>query len=101
MGEPMSAVPGSGAGRQSVSDALAGLLAALSMLLSFIAIGFGMILQIEPRPARLAPVAIVVALVAARMSVRYQRLAFAAAVFGMVAWVVGLTLAVITHHALI
>jgi hypothetical protein len=97
----MSVVPGSGEGRQSISDVLAGLLSAGSMLLSFIAIGFGLILQVEPRPARLAPVAIVVALVAARMSVRYQKLAFSAAVGGMVAWVVGLTLAVITHHPLI
>ena len=97
----MSAVPRPGERRQSISDVLAGLLAAGSMLLSFIAIGFGLILQVEPRPARLAPVAIVVALVAARMSVRHQKLGFAAAVVGMVAWVVGLSLAVITHHALI
>jgi len=97
----VSAVPGAGEGRQSVGDVLAGLLAAASMLLSFIAIGFGLILQVEPRPARLAPVAIVMALVAARMSARYQRLALAAAAVGMVAWVVGLSLAVITHHPLI
>jgi hypothetical protein len=97
----MSALPSSNQGRQSTADVLAGLLSAGSLLLSFVAIGFGLILQVEPRPARLAPVAIVIALVAARMSVRYQRLAFAAAVAGMIAWVVGLSLAVITHHPLI
>ena len=35
------------------------------------------------------------------MSVRYQKLAFAAIVTGMISWVVGLTLALITHHPLI
>ena len=97
----MSSVPGSGEQRYTVTDVLAGLLAAGSLLLSFIAIGFGLILQVEPRPARLAPVALVLALVAGRMSVRYERLAFAALVTGMVGWVVGLTLAVITHHPVI
>jgi hypothetical protein len=97
----MTSVPGSGEQRYTVADVIAGLLAACSLLLSFIAIGFGLILQVEPRPARLAPVALILALVGGRMSVRYQRLAFAAALTGMVAWVVGLTLAVITHHALI
>ena len=97
----MSSVPGSGEQRYSITDVLAGLLAAASLLLSFIAIGFGLILQVEPRPARLVPVALILALIAGRMSVRYHRLAFAAAITGMVSWVVGLTLAVITHHPLI
>jgi hypothetical protein len=97
----MSSVPGSDEQRSTITDVIAGLLAAGSLLLSFIAIGFGLILQVEPRPARLVPVALVLALVGGRMSVRYQRLAFAAVIVGMVSWVVGLTLAVITHHALI
>ena len=97
----MSSVPGSDEQRYTITDVIAGLLAAGSLLLSFIAIGFGLILQVEPRPARLVPVALVLALVAGRMSVRYHRLAFAAVIVGMVSWVVGLTLAVITHHALI
>ena len=97
----MSSVPGSSDRPNTVADVIAGLLAAGSLLLSFIAVGFGLILQVEPRPARLAPVALVLALVAGRMSVRHQRLAFGAVLFGMVAWVVGLTLAVITHHPLI
>ena len=97
----MSAVPEPGEHRQTVADVLAGLMAAGSILLSLIASGFGLILQVESRPARLAPVAIVVALVAGRMSARHQRLALAAAVAGMIGWVVGLTLAVVTHHPLI
>ena len=97
----MSSVPESSEQRYTITDVIAGLLAAGSMLLSFIAIGFGLILQVEPRPARLVPVALVLALVAGRMSVRYQKLAFAAIVTGMISWVVGLTLAIITHHPLI
>ena len=97
----MSAVPESGGHRHTIADVIAGLMSAGSILLSFIAAGFGLILQVEPRPARLAPAAIVLALVAGRMSVRQQRLALAAAVAGMFGWVVGLTLAVITHHPLI
>ena len=97
----MSSVPESSEQRYTITDVIAGLLAAGSMLLSFIAIGFGLILQVEPRPARLVPVALVLALVAGRMSVRYQKLAFAAIVTGMICWVVGMTLAIITHHPLI
>ena len=51
----MSSVPGSGEQRYTITDVIAGLLAAASLLLSFIAIGFGLILQVEPRPARLTP----------------------------------------------
>ncbi|HXY16819.1 MAG TPA: hypothetical protein VEH79_01465 [Gaiellaceae bacterium] len=97
----MSSVPEPRQDRSTVADAIAGLLAAGSIFLSFIAMGFGLILQVESRPARLAPVAIIAALVAGRMSVRYSRLAFVAVVVGMVAWVVGMALAVITHHPLI
>ena len=97
----MSSVPGAGEQRHTITDVVAGLLAAGSLLLSFIAVGFGLILQVEPRPARLVPVALVLALVAGRMSVRHEKLAFAAVITGMISWVVGLTLAIITHHPLI
>ena len=97
----MSSVPESSHDRQSVADIIAGLLATGSIFLSCIAMGFGLILQVEARPARLSPVAIVAALVASRMSVRYQRLSFAAVVVGIVGWVVGMTVAVVTHHPLI
>ncbi len=97
---PVSSIPESSQ-RYSVTDVIAGLMAAGSILLSFIATGFGVILTIEPRPARLAPVAAIVALVAGRMSVRYQRLALAAVFVSMVAFVVGMSLAVITKHPII
>ena len=54
----MSSIPESD-DRFTVTDAIAGLMAAGSILLSFIAAGFGLILEVDPRPARLAPVAVV------------------------------------------
>ena len=96
----MSSLPES-ADRFTVTDAMAGLLAASSILLSFIAAGFGLILEVEPRPARLAPVAVIVALVAGRMSMRFQRLAFYAVIAAMIGWTLGMTLAVITENPII
>jgi ABC-type Mn2+/Zn2+ transport system permease subunit len=74
-------------------DAVAGVLAAASIALSLVALA--------DRPGRLVPIAIVVAIVAARMSARFERLAFAAVVIGMIAFVVGMTIAVITENTLI
>jgi hypothetical protein len=85
----------------STTDVIAGLMAAGSILLSFIAVGFGIILTIEPRPALLAPVAAIVAFVAGRMSVRYQRLALAAVFAAMIAFVVGMSITVVTKHPII
>jgi hypothetical protein len=87
--------------RFSASDVVAGLLAVASLVLSFIGIGFGLILEIEARPARTVAIAVLLALAASRMSARFQSLAFKAALFAMLAWVVGMTLAVITEHPLI
>jgi len=87
--------------RSSAIDTIAGLLAAASIVLSGIAMGVGLLLQIDAHPARLAPVAIVLALVAARMSERYQSLALKAALFGAAAWVVGMTIAIVTDGPLI
>jgi hypothetical protein len=86
--------------RLSSADTLGGLLAVASIVLSGIAMGFGLLLQLDARPARLAPVAIVAALVAARMSPRFQSLALKAALFGAFAWVVGMTVAVVTDGPL-
>lgn len=96
----MSSIPGS-TQRFSITDAIAGLMAAGSILLSFIASGFGLILTIEPRPGRLAPVAAIVALVAGRMSVRYQRLALVAVFAAVIGFVLGMSLAVVTNHPII
>ena len=96
----MSSVPES-ADRFTVTDAIAGLMAAGSISLSFIAAGFGLILEVDPRPARLAPVAVLFALVAGRMSVRFQRLAFFAVIAAVIGWTLGMTLAVITENPII
>ncbi len=85
----------------SSTDTIAGLLAVASIVLSTIAMGFGLILELQARPARTVFVAVILALVSARMSARWQPLAFKAILFAMVAWVVGMTLAVITKHPLI
>jgi hypothetical protein len=87
--------------RFSPGDIVAGLLAVTSIVLSFIAMGFGLIIEIEARPARSVLVAVLLALAAARMSARFQSLALKAALFAGLAWVVGMTLAVITEHPLI
>ena len=87
--------------RHSSADVVGGLLAVASIVLSAIAMGFGLVLELEARPARTAFLAIVLALVSARMSARFQSLAFKALLFAMVAWVVGMTLAVLTENPLI
>lgn len=97
----MSALEGERRERGSAIDTIAGLLAVSSIVLSGIAMGLGLLLQLDARPARLAPVAILVALVAARMSARAQPLALKAALFAAVAWVIGMTIAVITESPLL
>ncbi len=87
--------------RFSSVDAVAGVLAVGSIVLSAIAMGFGLVLELDARPTRLIPAAVIAALIAARMSPRFQSLALKAVVFAMVAWVVGMTLAVITENPLI
>ena len=97
----MSSVDETHGDRSTAADTIAGLLAVGSIVLSGIAMGFGLLLQLDAHPARIAPVAIIAALVAARMSSRYQSLALKAALFAMLAWVVGMTIAVITANPLI
>ena len=72
-----------------------------SIVLSAIAAGFGLLLEVDAHPARTAPAAAVLALVASRMTIRYQRLAFAAIVISIVGWLVGMTVAVITENPLL
>jgi len=86
--------------RTTAADTIAGLLAVGSIVLSGIAMGFGLLLQLHAHPARLAPVAIIVALVAARMSARHQSLALKAALFGAFAWVVGMVVVIVTDGPL-
>ena len=97
----MSALEGEAGERSSATDTIAGLLAVASIVLSAIGMGFGLLLQLDARPARVVPVAILLALIAARMSARHQPLALRAALFGGLAWVVGMTVAVITDGPLL
>jgi hypothetical protein len=97
----MSVVDQSGAPKHGSVDAVAGLLAVASFALSGIAAGLGLLLQIEARPVRVIPVALVLAIVAGRMSERFERLALAAVIAAMIAWVVGMTLVVLTENPLV
>jgi hypothetical protein len=73
-------------------EAVAGLLAAGAMFIGFFELFY--------RPFRLAPVAVILLLVAAVMSTRHQRLiAIGFAVVG-ICFVIGAALQVITHHPL-
>ena len=76
----------------SATDNVAGFLAALSLALS----GIAMVRQ----PGLLAPAAVVVALVAARMTVAYRTLTVAAVWVSALAFVVGMAVAVITDNAI-
>lgn len=87
--------------RHSSADVIAGLFAVASIILSGIAMGFGLLLELDARPGRTAFVAIVLALVSGRLSERYQSLALKATLFAMLAWVVGMTIAVLTENPLI
>lgn len=87
--------------RFTLTDTIAGFMAAGSLALSFIAAGFGLIIGVDPHPARLAAGAAVLALVAARMSLRFQRLAYYAVIAAMIAWTLGMTLAVITDNSIL
>jgi hypothetical protein len=87
--------------RHSPADVVGGLLAVGSIVLSAIGMGLGLILELDARPARTAFAAIILALVSARLSGRYQSLALKAVLFAMVAWVIGMTLAVLTENPLI
>ncbi len=88
----MSVDYGSAPSRWSATDTVAGLLASLSIFASCL----GMIY----RPVRIIPVAILVALIASRMSERQQRLAGIAVAAGVICWTVGMTIAVITKKPL-
>lgn len=86
--------------RSTLADTIAGFMAAGSLALSFIAAGFGLIIGVDAHPGRLAPVAAVLALVAARMSSRFQRLSYYAVIGSMIGWTLGMTLAVITNNSI-
>lgn len=77
---------------EGARDAIAGLLATAAI--------FAALLGVAYRPARIIPFAIVLALVAARMSVRWSRLTGIAIAVVVVCWVLGMTIAVLTQNPL-
>jgi hypothetical protein len=78
--------------RPGAVDRVAGFLAAFSLALSLLAL--------VERPARLGPVAILLALFAARMSARRERLGLLATVVAATAFAVGMSFAVLTDNPL-
>ena len=86
----MSSYESSDAHRWSTADTVAGFLATLSLFASAIGLVW--------RPARIVPFAILIALIAARMSARNQRIAFYAVIAGVICWTLGMTIAVITEN---
>ena len=88
----MSSYEGADAHRWSTADTVAGFLATISIFASAIGLVW--------RPVRIVPAAVLVALIAARMSARNQRIAFIAVIAGVICWTVGMTIAVITENPL-
>ena len=88
----MSSYESSDANRWSTADTVAGFLATLSIFASAIGLIW--------RPARLIPFAVVIALIAARMSARNERIAFYALITAVVCWTAGMSIAVLTESPL-
>jgi hypothetical protein len=88
----VSSYESSDAHRWSTADTVAGFLATLSIVAS----ALGLIW----RPLRLVPFAILIALIAARMSARNQRISFYAVIVGVICWTAGMTIAVVTENPL-
>jgi hypothetical protein len=78
--------------RAHPGEAIAGLLAALSIFASLIGLAY--------RPARLIPFALLLALVATALGGRHARLATFAIGLGAVCFLVGMAVAVITNNPL-
>ena len=77
--------------RSSGAETAAGFLAAISLTASAIAIVY--------RPVRLAPFAILIALIASALAnERHKKLAAAAVVIASAAWLVGMAIAVLTSN---
>ena len=78
--------------RWSTTDTIAGFLATLSLLASALGLVW--------RPVRIIPFAILLALIAARMSARNERIAYVAMIAAVVCWTAGMTIAVLTESPL-
>ncbi len=82
----------SAVGRWSATDTVAGFLATLSIFASALALAY--------RPARIVPFAVLLALIATRMSARNERLAAWAVAVSVICWTLGMTIAVVTESPL-
>jgi hypothetical protein len=85
-------VPEVRAARDRPGEVVAGFLAALAIFAGSLAVVY--------KPVRIAPVALVVALIAAGIGGRHQRLAALATAVVTVGWVVGMIVCVITERPL-
>jgi hypothetical protein len=74
------------------SETVAGFLAAAAILVSFVGVAY--------RPLRMVPFAILLALIAAGIGGRNERLATFAVAIGAACFAIGLAVAVITSHPL-
>ena len=81
---------GPGDDRYSQADAVAGFLAAAALAAGLLSIVY--------KPARIGPVALVVALIAVAIGGRNERLATLAVATVSVGWVLGMIVAVITEN---
>ncbi len=88
----MSSYEGADPHRWSTADSIAGFLATLSL--------FGSAIGLVWRPLRIVPFAMLLALVASRMSARNERIAFAAMIAAVDCGTVGMTIAVVTETPL-
>ena len=88
----MSTDEGAFEGRWTAADTVAGFLSTLSIFASALALAY--------RPVRIVPFAVVLALIASRMSARNSRIAGYAVAFAVVCWTVGMTIAVVTQNPL-
>jgi len=86
--------------QSSARDVVAGLLAGASVVLSAIGAGAGLILQVGGHPGKLIPVAALLAIISGVMSARFYSMALKALAFASIAWVVGMTIAVLTDAPL-
>ena len=78
--------------RWSTADTVAGFLATLAIVASAVGLVW--------RPVRLIPFAVVLSLIATRMSARNETIAWYAVVAAVICWTAGMTIAVLTENPL-
>lgn len=84
--------PAAAARRRSTAETLAGVLASLAIFASFVALAY--------RPFRIGSATILVAIIAAGIGGRHQRLIVTAVAIAAVCWFFGMIVAVVTNNPL-